>query len=207
MLKIHTIDDAHRSRGDEIARDDANGRACHGRIRQALAECRFDFITQLPGGLLRAVQRHAVGDANAVRVFRLVTFGFELLIYLWAKAVHQHHFHAHALDHGQVLHQARQFPCLYSLTCNSNYKSFASVHVYVRCNRAEPGDKSEIENCGHVFESLRLEQNQLVRRQQAGEVAIECAECLTRLHDGCRNPSIADQIAPDLLCQTQFSQI
>jgi len=142
-----------------------------------------------------------------MRIFRDVTLGLELLVYLWAKAVYQHHFDAHALDHGQVLHQTGQFASLDGLTRNGHHKSFATVHVYVGRDRAEPGDECEIENGGHGFESLRLEQNQLVRGQQAGEVAIKCAECLTRLHDGCRNPSIADQIASDLSCQAQLFKV
>jgi hypothetical protein len=32
----------------------------------------------------------------------------QLLVHLWAKAVHQHELHAHALDHGQILRQVVQ---------------------------------------------------------------------------------------------------
>ena len=105
MLKIHAIDNTHRPRSDEVARDHPNGGARHRRVRQALTKCSFYFVAQLSGGLLRTVKCHAVGDANAMRIFRGVTLGLELLVYLWAKAVYQHHFDAHALDHGQVLHQ------------------------------------------------------------------------------------------------------
>ncbi len=39
------------------------------------------------------------------------------------------------------------------------------------------------------------------------EVAIECAECLTSLHDCGGDPCIRDQIALDLLRQTQLSHV
>jgi hypothetical protein len=71
-----------------------------GRDGQALAERGFDLVAQLACSFLGAVQGHAVGDADAVRVFGGVALGGQLLVDLGAKAVHQHDLHAHALDQG-----------------------------------------------------------------------------------------------------------
>ena len=68
-----------------------------------MAEGGFDLIAQLARSLLGTVQRHAVGHADAVGVLRRMAFGGQLLVYLRAKAVHQHDLHAHALDQCQVL--------------------------------------------------------------------------------------------------------
>ena len=133
-----------------------------------------------------------------------MSFGLELLIHLGAKTMHQHNIDAHALDHGQVLYQARQFAGFNGFACDGHHKGFAAVHMDVRRYRAEPGDEGEIENSGHMFESLRLEQNQLVIGHKTSEVAIECTEFLTRLHDRCSNPCVADQITSDALRETQL---
>ena len=91
-----------------------------------------------------------------------MAFGQQLLIYLWPKTVNQHHFHAHALDQRQVLHQAGQLTRSNGFTGNGHHKGFASVHMDVGRDRAEPRNESEIEDSGHGWVSLRLEQNQLV---------------------------------------------
>ncbi len=66
MLKINTVNNTNRARGDEVARYDAHGGVGHGCIGQPLAERGLDLIAQLAGGLLGAVQRYLVGDAHAV---------------------------------------------------------------------------------------------------------------------------------------------
>ena len=91
-----------------------------------------------------------------------MAFGQQLLIHLRAKAMHQHHLHAHALDQRQVLHQAGQFASSNGLTGDGHHKGFATVHMDVGRDRAEPRNESEIEDSGHGWVSLRLEQNQLV---------------------------------------------
>ena len=78
-----------------------------------------------------------------------MAFGRELFVHLRAKAVHQHHFDAHALDHGQVLHQAGQLARRNGFPRNGHDKSFAAVHVYVGRHRTEPRDEGEIEDSGH----------------------------------------------------------
>jgi hypothetical protein len=40
----------------------------------------------------------------------VVALGFELLVHLRPKAMHQHNLDAHALDHGQVLRQMGSLP-------------------------------------------------------------------------------------------------
>jgi hypothetical protein len=56
----------------------------HRRVGQALAEGGLDLVAQLAGGFLRAVERHFVGDAHAVRVARGVALGLELFVHLRA---------------------------------------------------------------------------------------------------------------------------
>jgi hypothetical protein len=64
--EVHAVDDAHRTRGEEVARHHAHRGIGHRRVGQALRERGLDLEPQLPGGLLRAVQCHRVGDALAV---------------------------------------------------------------------------------------------------------------------------------------------
>ena len=146
MLEVHTVDDAHRPRGDEVARDHPHRGVGHRRIGQALAEGGFYLVAQLAGGLLRAVQRHLVGDADAVRILGRMALGLELLVHLRAKTVHQHDLHAHALDHGQVLREVRQFACGNRLTRDADHKGLVAELVDVGRNRPEPGHEGEIEN-------------------------------------------------------------
>ena len=66
----------------------------------------LDLEAQLAGGLLRAVERHLVGDAHAVREPRRVALGAQLLVDLRPKAVHQHELDAHRVqDQRQVLRE------------------------------------------------------------------------------------------------------
>ena len=76
----------------------------------------------------------------------LVQLGLELLVDLRAKAVHQHDLHAHALDHGQVLREVRQFACGNRLTRDADHKGLVAELVDVGRNRPEPGHEGEIEN-------------------------------------------------------------
>ena len=71
-------------------------------------------------------------------------FGLELLVHLWAKAVHQHNFHAHALDHGQVLRQVRQLAGRNRFTRNTHHKGLVAELVDVRRHRPEPGTKVKL---------------------------------------------------------------
>ena len=109
MLKVHAIQNANRPGGDEIARDDAHGGARHGGVGQTLAESGLDFVAQLASGFLRRIQRHLIGNADAMRIFGGVAFGQQLFIHLRAKSMHQHNLHAHTLNHGQILCQMGQF--------------------------------------------------------------------------------------------------
>ena len=52
-----------------------------------------------------------------------MAFGLELLVHLGPKAMHQHDFDAHALDHGQVLRQVRQLARCNGLARNADDKS------------------------------------------------------------------------------------
>jgi hypothetical protein len=81
MLEVHTVDDADRAGGQEVAGDDAHGGVGHRRVGQALAERSLDLEAQLAGGFLSAVQRDGVGDAAAVRCKRGVwPLASELLV-------------------------------------------------------------------------------------------------------------------------------
>ena len=111
----------------------------------SLARCE-DFAALATCSFLRAVQRHAVGDAHALRVARLMAFGCQLLVDLGPKAVHQHDFHAHALNERQVLRDVLQLACRNGLARHADHKGFASVQVDVGRHRAEPGHKGKIEN-------------------------------------------------------------
>ncbi|MCY1533662.1 hypothetical protein D9M68_690020 [compost metagenome] len=149
MLEVHPVDHAHGARGDEVARDHAHRRAGHGRVGQALAEGGFDLVAQLARGLLRRVERHGVGDADAVRVLRLVALGRQLLVDLRAEAVHQHDLDAHALDQGQVLRDVLQLARRDGLARQRDHEGLAAVRVDVGRDRAEPGHEGEIEDGGH----------------------------------------------------------
>ena len=117
-----------------------------------------------------------------------MAFGLELLIHLRAKPVHQHHFHAHALNHGQVLHQAGQFAGFYRLACDGDHKGFATVHVYVGGDRAEPGDEGEIENSRH---GLAAHEVKVFGGQDFFEITVKCVQYFTQLQSGCGDPNIS----------------
>jgi len=149
MLEVDAVHNAHRARRDEVARDHAHRGAGHGGVGQALAERGLDLVAQLPGGLLGAVQRHLVGDADAVVVPRLMPLGAQLLVHLGAKAVHQHHAHAHALDEGQVLRQVGQLARRNGFARDAHHKRLVAEFVDVGRDRAEPGHEGEVEDRGH----------------------------------------------------------
>ena len=149
VLKIHPIHNAHGARREEVARDHAHRGARHRRVGQALAERCLDLITQLPGGLLRAIECHGVSDADAMGVLGRMPLGCQLLIHLRAKAVHQHDLHAHGLDQCQVLRNAVQLAGRNRLTRQPDHKRLVAELVDVGRHRAEPGDEGEIEDGGH----------------------------------------------------------
>jgi hypothetical protein len=147
--EVHAIHNAHRPGGDEVARNHPHRGARHGGVGQALAERGFNFVAQLARSFLRAVEGHAVGDADAMGVLGRVAFGGQLLVDLGAKAMHQHDLHAHALDQRQVLRQVLQLARRNRFARDAHHKGLAPVHVDVRRHRPEPGHEGEIENGGH----------------------------------------------------------
>jgi len=79
-----------------------------------------------------------------------MAFGGQLLVHLWAKAVHQHNAHAHALNERQVLRQVGQLACGNGLARDTDHKGLAAMHVDIRRDRTEPRHKGEVKNGGHV---------------------------------------------------------
>jgi len=149
VLKIDPIDNANGSRGDEVTGDHAHGRVGHGRVWQPLTERRLDFVAQLASSLLCTVQRYLVGDAHTVGIFASVSLGLELFVHLGPEAMHQHNLDTHALNHGQVLRQMRQFPRRNCFSCNADHEGLVAKFVDVGCDRAKPGHEGEVENGGH----------------------------------------------------------
>ena len=66
MLKVDAIHNPHGAGGDEVARNHPHGGIGHWRIGQTLAERCFNFVTQLSGGFLCAIQRDLIRNPNAV---------------------------------------------------------------------------------------------------------------------------------------------
>ena len=60
-----------------------------------------------------------------------MALGQKLLIDLRPEAMHQHDFHAHALNQRQVLRNVLQFACRNGLARNTHHKGFAPVGVDV----------------------------------------------------------------------------
>ena len=100
----------------------------------------------MTGSFLCAVQRHGVGDAQAVVIPRLVPFGAQLLIHLRPKTVHQHQLDAHGVKYGEVLGERIQLARGDEFTRNCHHKSFAVIGVNVRRHRTEPRHKGMGEN-------------------------------------------------------------
>ena len=149
MLKIHPVHNAHGPRGNKVARNHPHRGVRHGRVGQALAKRRLNLVAQLAGRLLRAVQRHLVGNADPVGILGHMALGLQLLVHLGPKTVHQHNFDAHALDHGQVLRQVRQLARCHRFARNADHKSLVAKLVDIRRHRAKPGYEGEIEDGGH----------------------------------------------------------
>ena len=137
--EVDAVDDAHGPRGEEVARHDAHGRVGHRRVGQALRERGLDLEAQLAGGLLRAVERHLVGDADAVAVARRVVLGLELVVDLRPEAVHQHQLHAHRVQDGQILHQRVELARGDHLAGDRHDEGLAVIGMDVRRHGAEPG--------------------------------------------------------------------
>ena len=147
--EVHAIDNAHGACGNKVARDHAYRGTSHRRIGQALAKRGFDLKAQLARGLLRAVERDGVGNADALRILGRVALGGQLVVHLGAKAVHQHDFDAQRLYQRQILHDGLQLACRNCLTGDAHHKSLVTELVDIRCHRTEPGNEGEVEYSGH----------------------------------------------------------
>ncbi len=99
----------------------------------------LDLEAQLAGGLLGAVERHLVGDADAVAVARRMILGLQLVVDLRPEAVHQHQLHAHRVKDGQILHQRVELACGNHLAGDRHDEGLAVIGVDVRRHGTEPG--------------------------------------------------------------------
>ena len=136
--EVDAVDDADRLRGEEVARDDAHDRVGHRRVRQALRERRLDLEAQLAGGLLGAVERDRIGDAQAVAVARRVALRAQLLVDLRPKAVHEDDLDAHRLQDREVLRERGELAGGDQLAGDGDDEGLAVIGVDVRRDRAEP---------------------------------------------------------------------
>jgi len=141
QLVIDTIDDPDRPRHHEIARDNAHCGICHRRIGQSLTERGFDIEAQFAGGFLRAFERHLVGDTQAVMKARIHLAERQLLFYLGARAVHQHHLDAQCMQQRKVMRQHGQRARPDQLTRESDHEGLAPERVDVGGYRAQPADE------------------------------------------------------------------
>ena len=149
MLEVDTVQDAHGPRRQKVARDHTHRGVGHGRIGQALRKRGFDLKAQLPSSLLRAVQRHGVGDANAMAEARDMALGRKLLGHLRPKAMHQHQLDAHGMQDGQILHKSIELARCNQLPGHGHDKRLAVVRVDVGRHRAKPGHEGVGENKAH----------------------------------------------------------
>jgi hypothetical protein len=147
--EVDAVDDAHRARGQEVARDHAHGGVGHRRIRQALGEGRLDLEAQLAGGFLGRVERDFVGDAQAALEARDMALGRQLLGHLRPEAVHHDQLDAHGVQDGQVLHEGVEFAGGNGLAGQRHHEGLAAVGVNVGRHRAKPGHEGVRENKAH----------------------------------------------------------
>ena len=176
--------------GEEVAGHDPHGRVGHRRVGQALRERGLDLEAQLAGGLLRAVERHLVGDAHAVAVARRVVLGLELVVDLRPEPVHQHQLHAHRVQDGQILYASALSLCAASdhLAGDRHHEGLAVIRVDVRRHGAEPRHESVGERPGRVL---------IVGPHSAAYFAAPRALCSVRL--GC-DPRYPESLAALALC-------
>ena len=147
--EVDAVDDAHRPRGEEVARHHAHRGVGHRRVRQALRERGLDLEAQLAGGFLRGVQRHRVGDAQPMAEARHMALGGELLVHLRPKAVHQHQLDAHRVQDRQVLHEGVELARGDQLAGHRHDEGLAAVGVDVRRDGAKPGHEGVREDEAH----------------------------------------------------------
>ena len=147
--EVDAVDDADRPRGEEVARHHAHDRVGHRRVRQALRERGLDLEAQLAGGLLRAVERDRVGDAQAVAEARRVALDAQLLVDLRPEAVHQHQLDAHRVQDRQVLREAVELAGGDQLAGDRDDEGLAAVGVDVRRDGAEPRHEGVGEDEAH----------------------------------------------------------
>jgi hypothetical protein len=148
--EVHAIDDAHGSRGQEVARHDPHRRIGHRRVRQALREGGFDLEAQLAGGFLRRVQCHRVGDADAVGEARDMPLGRQLFGDLGPKAMHQHEFDAHRVQDGKVLHEGVELAGRNGFAGQADDKGLAAIGVDVGRHGTKPGHEGVGEYEAHA---------------------------------------------------------
>src|SRR5690606_27660754 len=105
VLVVETVDNAHWTRRDEVARDDAYLGVRHGSVGQALAEAGLDVETDFAGRFFGALECLGRSRLGAAAELRRVAFQFKLLVDLRARPVHQHQLDAQRRQQRKVLYQ------------------------------------------------------------------------------------------------------
>jgi hypothetical protein len=141
VLIVHAVDDAHRARGDEVARHHGKLGASHRRVGQPLAERGLDVEAQLAGGFLGTFQRGIVGDAHAFRVLRLDIAQRQLFFHLRSRAEHQHDLHAHRVQQRHVVDQRVEHPGLDQFAAEGDHEGLAAEGVDIGRDGAQPVDE------------------------------------------------------------------
>ncbi len=88
--QVHTVDDAYRLRGDEVAARHADVGIGHGRVRQTHRQQRLDLDTHAAHRFLHALHGLGIGHAYALMVAAADVVLGQMLLDLRPRAVYQH---------------------------------------------------------------------------------------------------------------------
>ena len=130
--------DAHRLGGEEVAADHADARAGHGRVGDAEREQRLDAAAGMPGSFEHAIERLAVGDAQAAVVAAGDVLLLEYRLDLRTRSVHDDQPDAEAVQEIEVVHDAEKGVVGDDLSAECNHESLAAKGVDVRRGRSYP---------------------------------------------------------------------
>ncbi len=138
-LEVDAFEHAERARGDVVAGGDADLRAGHGRVGQALREQRLELDAQHAHRLLHRDERGLVGDAQALRVLRAHAARLQLRLDLRPRAVHEHQADAERGEQVDVVDEAREARALGEhLSAEADHEGAAAERVHVRRHLAQP---------------------------------------------------------------------
>ncbi len=97
-----------------------------------------------PDRLLDAFERHRVGDAQTLGVVRTRLAALQLRFDLRARAMHEHHAYAGAVQEVDIVRKLDELAFNENLPAEGEHEGLSAKSVEVRGNRAKPADELSV---------------------------------------------------------------